>query len=292
VSKSGRKGIGWAVKDAFVIKKTLNNNVVIATHPSYDEVVLIGKGIGFRKKTGDVIEREAVEKCFTLIDKKEQEQYKELVSQVDERLIELMNDAVRLIQERFQTPLSEHIHVALTDHVGFALKRLEQGLEFNNPFLIETQALYEKEFEVAEEIVDMISDRLGVELPASETGFIALHIHSAVTRRHLAEIRQYSRLIMKLIDIVESSLNIRIDRKSLDYLRMITHLRYAIERTMRGEDVSIPEGFKELLQTQYPVCYNLAWKLAKVMERTLNRPVHPAEISYLTLHLQRLAHKN
>jgi transcriptional antiterminator len=32
----------------------------------------------------------------------------------------------------------------------------------------------------------------------------------------------------------------------------------------------------------------MAWKLAKVMEKELNKPVYPAEISYLTLHLQQL----
>ena len=30
-----------------IIEKVLNNNVLIAEHPSYGEVVLIGKGIGF-----------------------------------------------------------------------------------------------------------------------------------------------------------------------------------------------------------------------------------------------------
>ena len=32
------------------IKKVLNNNVIIASHPDHEEVVVIGKGIGFGKK--------------------------------------------------------------------------------------------------------------------------------------------------------------------------------------------------------------------------------------------------
>lgn len=32
------------------IKKVLNNNVIIASHPEHEEVVVIGKGIGFGKK--------------------------------------------------------------------------------------------------------------------------------------------------------------------------------------------------------------------------------------------------
>ena len=31
--------------NGFIVEKVLNNNVVIATHPSYGEVVSIGKGL-------------------------------------------------------------------------------------------------------------------------------------------------------------------------------------------------------------------------------------------------------
>lgn len=277
------------MNEPFRIKKVLNNNVVIAVHPELHEVVLIGKGIGFQKKVGSLIYEETVEKCFVLKDKKEQEQYKQLLSQVDEQLVDVMNDVVLHIQQRFQTPLNEHIHTALMDHIGFAIKRLNQGIEFTNPFLVETQALYEREYEVAEEIVDIIEIKMGIRLPESEVGFIAMHIHSALTRKHLAEIHQHSRLIIRLIHMVETALNRKVSRQSISYLRLVTHLRLAIERTVGEEEISEPEGFTDLLRSQYPVCYDIAWKLAKVMERELKKPVPLAEVSYLTLHLQRIA---
>jgi len=37
---------------SFKVKKVLNNNVLIAGHDTFQEVVLIGKGIGFGKKRG------------------------------------------------------------------------------------------------------------------------------------------------------------------------------------------------------------------------------------------------
>ncbi|WP_124727171.1 glucose PTS transporter transcription antiterminator GlcT [Staphylospora marina] len=275
---------------SYRISKVLNNNVVIAEHPEKGEVVLIGKGLGFGRKPGGEIGPEAVDKCFVLADRKEQEQYKELLRQVDERVVEVMNEAIDLIQKRFGTPLGEHIHVALTDHIAFALKRLEKGIDFRNPFLLETEALYEREYKVAEEVVDLIRRKLGVRLPEGETGFIAVHIHSSLTRRKLAEIRRHSQLIQRLTELAEETLGVNIDRKSVSYLRLLTHLRCAIERTLSGEEVSEPEGFSELLRNQYPLCYNLAWKMAKVMERALEKRVHPAEVGYLTLHLLRLSH--
>ena len=46
----------------------------------------------------------------------------------------------------------------------------------NNPFLLETESLYPKEYEVAKEVVDMINES-PIQLPEGEIGFIALHIH-------------------------------------------------------------------------------------------------------------------
>lgn len=37
-------------KQAITVQKVLSNNVIIADHPIYKEVVLIGKGIGFNQK--------------------------------------------------------------------------------------------------------------------------------------------------------------------------------------------------------------------------------------------------
>ena len=52
--------------ESFTINKILNNNVIIATHASYKEVVLIGKGIGFGKKSGEEITPKSAEKIFIL----------------------------------------------------------------------------------------------------------------------------------------------------------------------------------------------------------------------------------
>ncbi|WP_044893964.1 glucose PTS transporter transcription antiterminator GlcT [Bacillus alveayuensis] len=279
-------------EESFQIKKVLNNNVLIASHSNYDEVVLIGKGIGFGKKKGDMIEQTAVEKWFILKNEREQEQYKKMLPELDEEFIGVMNDVMQHIKSRVNAPLNEHIHVALTDHISFAIKRIKQGLDLKNPFLIETKSLYPIEYEIAKEVVEMLKEKLDVELPEGEVGFIALHIHSGISEHSLSEVNQHSQLIAKLIAIVEMQLNIVIDRESVHYLRFIRHLRYAIERVKKGERVEEPKILAEILKKEYPLCYNVSWKLVKVMQQTLQMPVDEAEVIYLTMHLQRLAKKS
>ncbi|MDU2239937.1 MAG: PRD domain-containing protein [Paenibacillus sp.] len=274
------------------VAKVLNNNVIIANHPERGEVVVIGKGIGFNRKTGDSIPLEAVEKMFILTNQQEQEQYKQLVPQVDEQLIEIIGEIIMYITRKTQTDLNEHIHIALTDHLAFAIKRAEQDIAFHNPFLFETKEIYPMEFELAEYAIGLIKERLGVDLGEDEIGFVALHINSAMTNRHISEVRGHAQLIADLVGIIEAELHFSILRHSLDYSRLLTHLRFAIERIRRGEQVSEVDKLEMLLKQEYPDLYSLAYKLTKVMEQRLKMPVYQAEVSYLTMHLHRVALAN
>jgi transcriptional antiterminator len=275
----------------YEVQKSLNNNVLIASDIDGNEVVLIGSGIGFGKKIGEPINYEQVEKMFVLNDPEKQAQYKQLLSTIDGETLKMLISVVEVIRERAGMPLNENIHIALTDHLAFAINRMKQGLMIRNPFLLETKALYPNEYKIAEEVTTMVNEKLSIDLPEGEVGFIALHIHSAIENKNVGDLTAHSALIVKLINIIEEQLDLEIDKSSIDYTRLIRHLRYAIERMVRGEKVNEPLKITEVLKAEYPVCYNLAWKLIKVMQQSLQKDIHDAEAVYLTLHLQRLHSK-
>ncbi|MEC0249473.1 transcription antiterminator [Paenibacillus chitinolyticus] len=286
-------GRGAEVKNSSIeVVKVLNNNVIIAAHPVYREVVVIGKGIGFNRKAKDHIPSEAVEKLFILTNEKEKEQYQQLIPQIDEKLIEVMNEVILYISEHAGAPLNEHIHIALTDHIAFAIKRLEQGIVLQNPFLLETRELYPQEYAIADYVIRTINDKMNVHLPPAEVGFVTLHIHGAITNRPVSEVNEYSRLIGELIGLIERQMHITIDRSTIAYSRLLRHLRFAIERVKRKEAVHEPDKLGELLKQQYPEIYSIAWTLMKVMQRRLRQPVYEAEAVYLTMHLIRLMQKD
>lgn len=273
----------------YTVEKVLNNNVVIAKDSKEKEVVLIGKGIGFSKKANDSLDSEKVDKLYILENQSSQDQYKQLLEQVDETFVIVMNDLIRYSEERLGTVFNEHIHIALTDHIAFAIKRIQQGLDIVNPFLTETQLLYPKEYSVSEDVVNLLQESTGVALPEGEIGFIALHLHSAMTSRSVSRLNSYSFLINRMIEMIENHLRISIDQSSINYTRLVQHLRHAIERIEQGEQVENQERLAKVLKDEYPVCYNLAWKLMKVMQHQLGKRVSDAEAVYLTMHLQRLS---
>lgn len=273
----------------YTIKKVLNNSVVICQHDTDPEVILLGKGIGFGKKAGDLVDPASVpEKVYQLTDKEEQSQYRELVKHVDEDFIAFMQEIVGFIEMSTGKKVDEHIHIGLTDHLFFTMKRIEQGMEVTNPFLLETESLYPNEYALAERIVDMIHERLDVLLPDAEVGFIALHIHSATTFKNVLEVNRHNQIIGQIVQTIESRLNVKMDRTSLDYKRLLRHLRYAVERVATGELVEAPQKIEKVLREEYPLCYSTAWELMGIMERELKRSVPRGEATYLTMHLQRL----
>ena len=270
------------------IKKVLNNNALIAEHPAYDEVILLGKGIGFNKKAGESISNADAEKLFVLKNPEEQEQYLQMLKEIDENFIGVMNDAISFIEDKLGTTLNEHIHTSLTDHLHFALKRLKNGVEIKNPFRFEIELAYPREYAVAAELTEWLEKELSANIPEDEVGFITLHIHSAISKASIANLTKRTQIVSQLIAIAENSLKVTLDRSDINYSRFIRHLHFALDRIESGKYVENAEFLKDVLQKECALCYSIAWKMIKYMQKQLKKKIPEAESVYLTLHLQRL----
>lgn len=60
-----------------VIEKVYNNNVVLAFEND-KEVIVMGKGLGFQKKSGDTVDTSMVEKTFVLDDQSQLSEFQSL----------------------------------------------------------------------------------------------------------------------------------------------------------------------------------------------------------------------
>jgi transcriptional antiterminator len=283
-------GICLVHEEDYKVVKPLNNNVVFAEDKEGKEVVLVGKGIGFQVKRGSFIKPGGFEKVFQLTEQKTA-QYRQMLDQVEDEVIGVCEEFIYFVSQHLNE-LNEHLHIALIDHLAFAIRRLQKGMIVDNPFLQEIKVMYPLEYALAEKGAKMFEEELDVRLPEAEIGFITLHLHSARSSQDIGKTKKSTMLINKLTEIIEAELQLKIDKQSINYARLITHLRFAIERAQTGQTLSESHPLSSLLQKEYPRCYNLAWKLVKVMQKEVMKPISDAEISYLTLHLQRIASQN
>ena len=65
-----------------VIIKVFNNNAVIARDAENREIVLMGCGIAFKKKNGDEVDKQLIEKTFILKEKDASEKFKLLLEDI------------------------------------------------------------------------------------------------------------------------------------------------------------------------------------------------------------------
>lgn len=273
----------------YTIVRVFNHNVVLVEEPvTNSEIVLLGKGIGFGKKPGNAIayNDERVEKRFRIESESHKKQYQTLINQIDNAVIGISEEIIALIAKEITPQINEHVHVALPDHIQFAIYRLRNGLEIVNPFLFEIQTLYPKEYALAERAAGMIKLAFSIDIPESEIGFIALHIHSAISYLPVAKAVQFTNVISELVEKVEQRSGKVIQRSTLDYVRLITHLRFAIERIRQQKTIENP--LLASIKATLPKEFQLAEELAKLIEERLDVAVPDGEIGYIAMHLFRL----
>lgn len=265
--------------------KVFNNNIVLVKENG-NEKILFQKGIGFGKKFGEVIqEGTEIEKIFSIQDEENKKNFNNLLERVDEEFIAICEEAIFEIQKNIEEQLNENIHIGLIDHLSFAIERLKKNEEIINPFLVEIQTLYSEEYSLAKLVAKKVSNFTKVNIPDGEIGFIALHIHSARSYGKISNTMKYNYLTSTIVEYIEDKLNLQIDKKSLDYARFLTHIRFAIERVLSGK--SIKNDLVKEIKEKYIESYEVARGAAQILANELMKSISVDEVAYLAMHIQR-----
>ncbi|MFP7376956.1 PRD domain-containing protein [Bacillus paralicheniformis] len=269
------------------IYKVLNNNAAIIKEDGQEKIVM-GPGIAFQKGKNDTIPRNKVEKIFTIHE--ENEKFKQILETLPEEHIEAAEEIISYAEGRLSAPLSDHIHIALVDHLSFAIERIRKGFVIQNKLLNEIKALYKKEYEIGLWAIDLVKEKLKVELPDDEAGYIALHIHTAkMDAENMQKTLKYTNIIKELIEKIECCFNQKIDENSISYQRLVTHLRYAINRLESNEAFHVmDDDMLYFIRKKYPESYQCAAGLADYVKTEYDLHLPESEVGYITLHVQRL----
>lgn len=276
--------------DHYLIKKALNNNVIICSIED-QEVILIGKGIGFNKKPGMYVKQpQSIEKVYKLVEQSHLNHYKTLVSMTDDYTLQAIIEAVNIITNSKLIIDDEKLVVSLTDHIIFAYKRIQQQQYITNPFVSEIKHLFNAAYIIAERVIVRLNEALNITFPEDEIGFIALHIASNTEMLSLREMTLINELINKATFIIEHDLQFEIDRQSLKYQRFIRHIHFLIRRIQLNERERCSHIVDELLKSHYSLCYNIALKVMRMLQQELDNKIYESEIVFLTLHIYHFMH--
>ena len=256
------------------IKKVINNNLLCVVDEKGGEMIVTGKGIGFKRKIGERIDPVLFEKTYRMEGKAGQRKLRELCGQIPIEHLELTQSLIEYIKTQITTPLNESLLITLADHISFALKRKQEGIEFANPLEGSIMSYYPTEYHLGQHCLRAIQEAAQVELNPS-----------------MSVMYEITRLIEGTLEVVEYFYQKSFDRESLDFNRFVVHLRYFAQRlfqTSPGQADAYDADFQEMIIRSCAQHYKCAQCIGEYIRNAYHREVSGEELIYLTIHLKRI----
>lgn len=265
--------------------RNINNNVAVCLDNNNHEVIAFGKGIGFKKAPYEIALSQIERTYYNL-----EPHYIALLDELPADVMDVTFEIVQKGSSYLKTEFNTVFWFSLCDHINFAIQNMKKGLVLSNPMTNEIRHFYEREMKLGEWAIKHISKRLSVRLPQSEVGNIAMHFINAKQQVKQAEERDdIEHFVDDITDIVESGMNVIIDRDSFSYSRFVTHLKYLLKRS---SNLHMPESENEKLYEsvceEFPELKKVGEKVKEYIAATLQVEPAKEEILYLMIHINRL----
>ncbi|OEK67345.1 transcription antiterminator LicT [Staphylococcus equorum] len=273
------------------INKIINNNVISVTQNNQERVVM-GKGIGFQKEEGDIVEESKIDKIFDLNNQEISDRFKTLLIEVPIEVVQAVEKIIEVAKIEYHKELSDTIYVALTDHINFAIERQQEGMAIKNGLLWEIKKFYPTEYEVGMRGLDWIEEIAGVKLPADEVGFIAIHLLNA-EHNNLADYNQVTEMVQNILSLVKYHFRLDFDEESLTYFRFVTHLKFLAQRILSKNPLNTSEiELYDIVKEKYKDAFKCVKKIEVFLMKKYQYEMTKDEVLYLTIHIQRLISRN
>ena len=271
------------------IKKIFNNNVVLVIDTKGLERILIGRGIAFKKRVGETVEKDKIEKTFVVDSPNVADRFVQLIEEVPINRLEMVTLIIKSAEAELERTFDGNTYIGLADHINYAVNRFRNGETIQNALLLEIKKFYPREFASGLKALEQISYYEGIELNEDEAGFIALHFINGGLDNDTTQTLLTTEMLQKVVLIVEDCLGIELDTESLNYVRFVTHLKFFIQRVIINEprQESVPEMFEQVVQF-YPKATESVGIIKHYLQEKLACRIYPEEEMYLILHVQRL----
>lgn len=273
------------------ILKAINNNVVSAIDDDGREIIVTGKGIGYRAIAGDTLPPQDVEKVFRMDNQYQTDKLKDLFGSLPMQHMRISDGIITYAKEKLGMHLNHSIYLTLPDHINFAVRRFKQGMYFGNPLEMEVRRFYPQEYIIGQYALEQLERELGLEMPPDEAASIALHIVNAeYNSPTMSETLNMTRLIQFVIEQVKAIPGFEYDETSMDYERFVTHLRYLAQRIYRPASAMRKDPqFAKAIQEIYKQETEYSTHIAGLVEEKTGHRLSPEEKAYLTVHLHRIS---
>lgn len=274
------------------IRQILNNNVALVTKGK-NEIIVYSKGISFRKKAGQSIQENEIEKTYVLDSHDTLEHFSYLLANTDAEYLSITNEIISFGEGLLEEKANDYLYLTILDHIDFSLKRARKGQFIQSPLTWEVKKFYPKHFQIGLYALELLNKQFHVSFPEDEAVSVALHfVNLQSNKSQVKETIQAMQVLKDILSIIQYHYNIYLDQNSLNYSRLVTHLRYFIERLQTNR---VYEDNDKELNTQvrmlYPKAYECVVKIRIYVKENFHIELSVDEETYLILHIHRVTNR-
>ncbi|RGY97958.1 PRD domain-containing protein [Clostridium sp. AM58-1XD] len=274
--------------------KVLNNNVAVVLDEKGQEKIVMGKGICFKKKAGDEISQDIIDKVFFLSGEEAHNKFQVLIQDIPMEHIAVGEEIISEAGRRLGKKLNDMIYISLIDHVHTSIVRCLDGVTVKNAMLWDIRRFYRDEYQIGLWALDLIEEKCMVRLPEDEAGFIALHLANAqMDQEIMHNMYEITRVMQEIINIVKYYFRIEFNEDDVYYYRFITHLKFfakrLVEHCIYREDDN--DDLWALIREKYQEAYRCVEKITQFIEKKYEYQLSREEQLYLTIHIERVVNK-
>lgn len=199
---------------------------------------------------------------------------------------------LRKQKQELKRDLNSNLIIALADHINFAVSQLKAGNRNPNLMLDEIQRFYREEFQVGLEAVEMINRHYNITLPRGEAASIAFHLINAESGGDAGETTSVIKGTEKILQIIQTTLNLKMREDTLSYSRLVTHTKYFVKRVLAKPDntesdimgvIRIDEEDGQYIQISG--CLD---KIGAYLKETFDYDISEDERFYMLIHIMRI----
>ncbi len=278
------------------IKKILNNGAVITENENKEEIIVLGKGLAYGKRSGDEIDATKIYKIFTPFSGKQKKLLVETIHETDPIFFQISQKIVDRLKHEENIDLADSVYITLTDHLATSVERGRKGLFLSNRFLWEIKNYYPKEFSYGVWALRLLKNQFDLDFPEDEAGFIAVHIISGELGNDVSDFQKSVDFIKSITKIVKYYFKINLDYQSLSYNRFAVHLKFfwkamMYDRSSR-EFGDLSQEILKVIKNSDIESYKCALKIKEYIDQKYNYELNNEEIMYLAIHINKIVNDN
>lgn len=276
------------------IFKALNNNVAVVLDENGKEKIVMGRGICFKKRAGDDISPEVIDKTFFLSGSEAHNKFQVLIQDVPMEHIVIGEEIIAEAKTRLGKKLNDMVYISLIDHVHTSIVRFLDGVTVKNVLLWDIRRFYKHEYQIGLWALKLIEEKCKVRLPEDEAGFIALHLANAqMNEDTMHNMYEITRIMQEILNIVKYFFRVEFDEDDVYYYRFITHLKFFAKRltdhTTYEEENS--DDLWIMIKEKYPEAFRCVEKITEFIAGKYDYDLSKEEQLYLTIHIERVLNK-